>query len=181
MELNNLVNLKFLSICTNQLTGTLPSNFLSNATQLETLYLCNNNLTGAVPLSCLSSPALTYANLVRNYFDILPNISTRPIFSNPNASKIEVMWNLFTFEDIEPNRNIAAAKFAYVPQQLAYGLPITVQKQQPFSISFVVGGSANVYQWQKGLANITGATASSYSIGSATVADAGTYTLVSKY
>lgn len=176
-QLNNLSNLKFLSICTNQLSGTLPSNFLANSTQLETLFICNNNFTGNIPVSCLSSPKLTYAAIFNGGYDGLPDIHTLPVFSNAN-SKVEVQGNLLTFEDLEPNRNIASTKFIYSPQLEITANPITVIGQQPISISFTVGGSANSYQWQKNGVNISGANSSSYTKASASLADAGVYTLV---
>ncbi len=176
VELNNLVNLTFLNFGSNPLTGTLPSNFLSNATQLQQIKIWNTNLTGTIPVSCLSSPNLIYALLTGNSFDGLPDIHSLPVFSNVNG-KVEANNNYFTFEDIEPNRNIPSAKFVYAPQQNITAPPVSLIASQPLSLSFTVGGSANTYQWQLNGTNIPGTNSNTYSKTS-TIGDGGNYTLV---
>src|SRR5581483_798178 len=56
----------------------------------------------------------------------------------------------------------------------------TVGPGDPVSFSVVAsgGGATLSYQWQKGGANIAGATSSSYSIASAAMSDAGSYTVI---
>ena len=177
-QINNLINLQDLRLDNNQLSGALPTNFLSNASILETLILDNNKLNGSVPLSCLSSPLLKDARFHNNSFDGFPDIHTLPISSNPNPTEVEIWSNFFTFEDIEPNRNIPAAKFVYTPQLEITGTPITLNPHQPLSLSFAVGGSANTYQWQLNDVNLAGATGNTYTKASVSESDEGAYTLV---
>lgn len=54
----------------------------------------------------------------------------------------------------------------------------TVDQGTPFTLTVTATGTGLTYQWRKGLTNIDGATASSYTNNNPTVADSGTYSVV---
>lgn len=79
--LGQLAGLRVLSLRSNRLSGSLPSDF-SNLTLLRSLYLQNNNLSGSFPSAVPSLPRLTRVDLSTNNF-------TGPIpFSLNNLTKL---------------------------------------------------------------------------------------------
>ncbi|KAF7153938.1 hypothetical protein RHSIM_Rhsim01G0089800 [Rhododendron simsii] len=79
--LGQLAQLRVLSLRSNRLSGSLPSDF-SKLTLLRSLYLQNNNLSGSFPSGIPSLPRLTRVDLSTNNF-------TGPIpFSLNNLTKL---------------------------------------------------------------------------------------------
>ncbi|HET7115445.1 MAG TPA: leucine-rich repeat domain-containing protein, partial [Hanamia sp.] len=108
---NNRV--KFLSLVSNQLTGSLPSS-IGNLTNLQELELGSNQLSGSIPSSLGNLPNLQYLDLANN---------------------------LFTFAGLEPFVPVAKANasitlFDYSPQSTI--LPITYKNG---TLSVSAGGT----------------------------------------
>ncbi len=168
-QLGNLANLQFLRLNRNQLSGTLPST-LGNLSKLQELLVQTNQLTGAVPASLAGITTLRNLQLHENSFVDLPT------FSSATLLTLVVRHNNLTFEDLEPNMGIG--NFNYVPQKIIPGGEVkNLIVGSLFSKGFIVGGSANVYQWRKNNVNLTGANAGTVTITSVNFSDAGTYEL----
>jgi Leucine-rich repeat (LRR) protein len=104
-SLNNLTNLKFLSLSDNQLTE-LPD--LSNLTSLEVLTVSGNQLTRLPDLSNLTS--LTSLELNYNQLCKLPDLSNltnlRVLFiSNNQLSKLPDLYNLSSLKELSVPHN----------------------------------------------------------------------------
>jgi len=169
-ELANCSGLLALILSNNQLTGSIPIE-LGNFSNLLELEVNNNQLTGAVPTELGNLTSLQEFNISNNQLTDLPNLTTL----SPGMLSFDVSNNLFTFEDLEPNTGISGIN--YNPQ-LGFGSaqPFVIPSLSPLNLSFVVGGSANTYQWKKGGTNV-GINSNSYSVPATSTADAGTYTL----
>ncbi len=189
-ELWNLTNLTSLSLFMNQLTGAIPedigaltnlnslqltSNMFSGAipnaigtlTNLSSLAISGNQFSGSVPAGIGSLPGLTYLGLGDNELTELPDFSEAPW--NSTIDEFSAYSNYFTFEDIEPN--VGIANFNYNTQKSIPAQPdVTVTENNPFSISYTVGGTDNTYQWYKNGAPV-GTNSSTYSVAAATMAD----------
>ncbi len=156
----------------NPLGGTLPAT-LGNLSNLTTLTFSNCQLTGVVPASMANLSSLTILGLQGNFFTALPDLSG--ISGLNGLTNFQIQNNNLTFESIEPH---VAQNPTYAPQrQLAGIADFGVNSGEPISLSYTVGGSANNYQWYKDNAIISGANASTYTIPSAEVSDAGVYYL----
>ncbi|MFC1552951.1 immunoglobulin domain-containing protein, partial [Candidatus Latescibacterota bacterium] len=131
----------------NQLTDVIPPE-IGNLTNLNDLTLVDNQLTG------------------------LPDISS--------LEKLEYLFvenNQLTFEDIEPNIGVASTSFTYAPQDsVGEQQYITVDQGDSLTVSSLVGGENNQYQWKRNGNVITGATSGLYTIDSVEFTDAGLYT-----
>lgn len=104
-----------------------------------------------------------------NQFIDLPDLS-----SIMTLTDLLIQDNKFTFEDIEPN--IGVATFIYAPQDsVGTKQDTTVTAGSSLTVSVVVGGANNQYQWLKDGTEITEATESSYTIDSVEDSDAGAY------
>lgn len=166
--IGNLTQLERLNLGANQFGDTLPTT-LGNLTKLQRLYLFRNQFTGAIPAGVAQMPRLERLYLDINQFTDLPDLSadTSLVYSR-------IGDNQFTFEDIEPNLFIT--NFTYTPQDsVGEEQDTTIAPGTDLTISVVVGGTANQYQWQKNEVNISGANQNTYVIAAATDADAGVY------
>ncbi|MFC1483702.1 fibronectin type III domain-containing protein [Candidatus Neomarinimicrobiota bacterium] len=169
-EIGNLSNLTHLGLYGNELTGTIPPE-IGNLTNLETLYLGVNQLTGTVPAEVANMSSLVTLELRSNLLEDLPDLSNMDALAN-----LQIQWNRFTFEDIEPNTIIAA--FTYSPQDsVGTTVDTTVYAETDLSYPVSIGGANNVYQWLKSEAEIPEATSSTLSIPSIELADSGAYVL----
>jgi surface protein len=183
----NIASLAGFSIRNNNLSGELPPN-VGNAQNLYGLFLSDNNLEGTIPPSMGDLPNLVRFEIDNNNFSgPIPDLSQTAVASNPN-SFVAIQLNDFIFSDLEPQFDYLQNNvntFTYAPMN-----PFT----EPETISIVLGqditldttfnngtsgrlanAALNVYQWYKDDVLINGATDSSYTILSATNADAGTY------
>jgi hypothetical protein len=89
---------------------------------------------------------------------------------------LRIQNNKFTFEDIEPNIDVANEEFHYSPQDsVGEAADTIINEGSSFTMAISVGGESNQYQWTKDGSVITGATDSSYTIGSAEPDDSGSY------
>ncbi len=172
-ELGNAVALDYLNLGENQLIGLIPVELLK-PTSLTFLALNNNSLTGSIPPQVLNLSGLMVFWIHKNLISSIPDMS-----SLSSLISIQVQNNILSFKDIEPNIAITAP-FVYNPQGLIPGGGAqSLTAGQAFNISFIVGGSANQYQWRKNGVTIAGATSNSFSIPSVALSDAGTFELFS--
>jgi len=170
-EIGNLTNLQLLSLDDNQLTGTIPAE-IGNLTNLIYLRLEVNQLTGSIPSEIGNMTNLTGLYLRNNQFIELPDLT--PLTS---LKYLLIYNNRFTFEDIEPNIGVPSTTFTYAPQDsVGEHQNIMVSPGDSLTVSVTVGGANNQYQWKKDGTVITGATDSTYTIGSVNPTDAGSYT-----
>jgi photosystem II stability/assembly factor-like uncharacterized protein/Leucine-rich repeat (LRR) protein len=145
IEIGNLTKLLYIDLSHNQFNGTVPDQ-ITNLNKLETLYLYNNSLNGLPDFS----PITTLVNLV-------------------------VHTNFFTFEDLEPNMEVAS-NFSYSPQaDVGTALDTTITTGSSISLKVVVGGANNQYQWYKDSSILSGETNSELFLTSVTASDDGVY------
>jgi photosystem II stability/assembly factor-like uncharacterized protein/Leucine-rich repeat (LRR) protein len=170
--LGNLTNLESLQGQNNPFGGTLPAT-LGSLGNLKTLTLSNCQVTGAVPVALANLSNLTTLWLQGNFITALPNLSG--ISGLTGLSNFQVQNNNLTFESIEPH---VAQNPTYSPQRQIPGIAdFNVDEGESFSLSYSVGGSANMYQWYKNNAAIPEATEATYHVPSAAISDGGTYFL----
>jgi hypothetical protein len=106
-----------------------------------------------------------------NDFVDLPSLS-----GLTSLGDLRIQNNKFTFEDIEPNIDVANEEFHYSPQDsVGEAADTIINEGSSFTMAISVGGESNQYQWTKDGSVITGATDSSYTIGSAEPDDSGSY------
>ena len=163
-ELGNLGSLQTLRLNNNALTDTVPAN-IGNLGNLQYLYLTANGLSGNIPSSFGDLTSLQELHLAGNRFDGLPNVSG---ISGLNV--LDIAYNRFTFEDIEPN--IGVATFVYSPQDsVGDAKDTTVVEGQNVQFSVSVGGINNVYQWFLDGNPVNGETSATISLASSVNTD----------
>lgn len=166
-----LTALKEINLHDNYLTGTISPS-LGNLTNLTKLYLYNDSLGGSIPTSINSLSNLQEIRIQNNQFSNFPDIS-----SLTNIKYLYVEKNRLTFEDLEPNTNVASSKFTYSPQDSVYtNLSFNLNAGDTLTLLSTIAGSANQYQWYKNGSAISGATDDTLKIASVTSSHTGTYT-----
>ena len=171
-EIGNLVNLVYLNLDNNALTGEIPGT-IGNLVSLTGLGLSNNQLEGSVPSEITNLTNLTNLMLYVNRLNDLPDLSPMTALQY-----MIITNNQFTFEDIEPNMNVASEWNYYSPQDsLGEERDTTVIIGYPFTLHVPVGGSANHYQWIRNWGELPRDTSDTYTATSATMDHAGEYVL----
>ncbi len=167
-EVLTLTNLTTLELSRNGFMGTIP-NALGNLINLTELDLSGDKFTGTIPdLSTITGPVAI--NLEHNELTSLPNVSTW------NFNLLEIGYNQLTFEDLEPIQGIA--NMSYNNQKpLGNVQNVKLGRGETFTASFTVGGSANQYQWIKGVEPMPGGNSNSISIGDVSPVNNGVYKL----
>ncbi|MFW9940363.1 MAG: M4 family metallopeptidase [Candidatus Thorarchaeota archaeon] len=167
-EIYTLVNLENLNLGSNNLSGVVSSE-IGNLVNLQFLSLYSNNFSGAIPDEMTNINNLQTFYLSSNQFNELPNLS-----SNSLLTTLQIHNNRFTFEDIEPNINIAS--FMYHPQaNVLTEIDTIISEGETIELNSLVGGTANQYQWFKDGNIISDANSSAYLINSADPDDSGVY------
>jgi Leucine-rich repeat (LRR) protein len=170
-EIGDLISVQDLDLNNNQLTGSIPAE-IGDLTSLQYLYLNDNQLTGSIPAEIGDLTNLQDLILHGNDLVNLPSLS-----GLSSLQYLSIQNNKFTFEDIEPNIGVASVRFTYSPQDSVGEIQNKVITEgSNFTMSVSVGGENNQYQWEKGGSIIPGATNHSYTIISAEISDAGSYT-----
>lgn len=145
----NMSNLELIFISFNQLTGEIPEGF-GNIAPLRAIALNNNQLTGTVPDSFNNLTNLTFLRLDQNNLEgILPNFT-----SNPGLNYLDFKNNNFEFGDFENQHTTYStyANYGNNPQS-----QVNIEETRyanignSIDLSTTVGGSANTYQWYKGI------------------------------
>lgn len=150
-SLSQWSNIIIFDIRNNEFTGSLPASF-SQWTNVESISVSNNNMEGTMP-------------------DFTTNVNLETFAFNDNR---------FQFGDFED-------EFDYYDQSITgfyYSPQAKVNDTETFdgcvgsslTLSTVVSGSANVYQWFKDGAPISGATDADLVLDPLSVSDAGVYT-----
>ncbi|MFW5710116.1 MAG: immunoglobulin domain-containing protein, partial [Bacteroidota bacterium] len=169
-EIGNLTSLKFLGIVESSINGNIPSE-IGNLTNLKLLALENNHLEGTIPEVINNLTNLQNLYLRENQFTDLPDLS-----SISPLGELYICDNRFTFEDIEPNIDVAE-KFDYSPQaKVGEEKNYQVEEGTSKTLSVDVGGDNNTYQWFFDGDTIQGATQSSYEVTDFQFEDEGVYT-----
>ena len=155
----------------NNLAGNIPAS-IGDLTNLTWLSLVGNQLTGSIPTEIGDLTSLDQLGLADNEFADLPSLSALSVLS-----ELRIQENKFTFEDIEPNVDVASDVFIYSPQDsVGESLDTALFKGSSFNMSISVGGDSNQYQWEKEGIIIPSATDSSYTIVAANLSHGGVYT-----
>lgn len=182
-EFCDLTALEYIYLNYNHLTGNLPA-CIGNAVSINSIDLSNNAMSGAFPDAFATAmPDLADIWISNNFFTDFPDLNGVVELSN-----LHVDGNYLTFEDIIPNTTIPNLGYVYSPQQVIVqnGPDVLINIFDPFTLSVVIGGVGNTYQWQANFLDITdnarfsGATTSTISNSSALVADGGFYLCIVK-
>lgn len=173
-EINNLVNLQGLFLNDNNLTD-IPTLQLATAVSGDLEYL-NNGIAIDFKNEIqheLETKSLKENNVYYSEFDPI-KLNTKNIKSMPLVI-FDVSNNKLTFEDIEPY--IGVTYYTYAPQDsVGTSTDITLYEGNPYTMSAIVGGTANQYQWKLNGIEIIGATNSTFDISEAGFDDIGQYT-----
>jgi hypothetical protein len=174
VELGNIPNLLELDLSRNQISGNIPSE-IANLDSLRSLNLSQNFFSGIIPLEIGNIPGLQFLRLAENQFIDMPNYQNTPMTAT--IEEITVQNNQLTFEDIEPNVNIAQQLFIYSPQDsIGNKIDTTIFAGITFEMSVSVGGDSNYYQWLKEGIDIPGADSSTFIVQTTDSSDSGVYT-----
>lgn len=161
----------------NQLSGHFPDSLCRLRTYLNNISLYNNKLSGSIPDSVVLIDNLIDLLIFNNQFDGMPDMSGMPYNWTLN---LHCQNNRMTFEDIEPNMPLALYGITsqyYSPQDSVYkAIDTTLENDAGYSISSLIGGTHNRYQWSRNGVDIIGATDSVLNFNSVAVADSGVYT-----
>lgn len=151
----------------------LASNSWSGVTVVDenvvSLNLPNNNIVGAIPQDVLNVSKLANINLSGNQINAVPDFS-----GLPDASTVDLSDNKLDFGDLEPNLDVAGISFLN-QKKIGVVESDTVNIGNTYSMSPVVGGSANQYQWSLNGSPVAGASSNTYTINSFTKNDRGVY------
>jgi hypothetical protein len=166
----SLITLKEIDLSDNYLSGTISSK-IEKLTNLEEIYIYNDSLSGIFP-SLDSLKNLEAIRIQNNDFIDFPDISS--------LTAVQYLYmenNMFTFEDLEPNMNVASSYFTYSPQDSAQNnFYLSFNAGDTLIILTKIGGTANQYQWYKNGSLISGANDDSLVINGVTSSNSGTYT-----
>jgi len=161
-----------ISLPSNSVSGVMPASF-GSLTGLKTLNLSGGFLLApGLPTSFSALTELTTLNLNQTTLT-----SLAPIHGLHHLSTLIVTNNALTFEDLEPIDSVAT--FQYIPQNPIgpAGTASNIVQGNSWTAAVPVGGSANQYQWYKGVVPVAGATSNTLNFPSVAPADAGNYQL----
>ncbi|WP_020532789.1 fibronectin type III domain-containing protein [Flexithrix dorotheae] len=170
-SLGNLGSLKVLDLSENLLVEFLDD--MSGLSNLERLDLSHNKLTEISP-NFSQLTAIIELDLSNNNLLDLPGD-----FSNyPNLQTLSIFNNKLTFEDIEPlDLSGSTYMLGYAPQKAVspnYDTLVVVGSQ--YNLSMEIGGSNNVYQWEKDGETLDSLLGSEFSTSNFVLAESGVYT-----
>lgn len=131
-----------LDLSSNALDGRMPDD-ISYADSLITLNLSDNNLIDTIPDSFNDLQVLTNLNLANNDLESIPDLN-----SVTSLTDMDVSGNRIQFGDLELNLGIPS--LIYSPMD-SISMPIDtlIDVGQDVSISLLLTGANNSYQWLK--------------------------------
>jgi gliding motility-associated-like protein len=168
-------NIEVFAVNDNLLSGTLPPNF-SLWQDLEIFNIYNNQFTGTIPDVYTQWSNIKNISIQNNNFEgTLPNFT-----GNTSLNTFIIRDNNFQFGDFENEFNTYIANisiFTDNPQAKVNAIEdLSSCVGSSITLSTVVSGSANVYQWLKDGTAITGANNADLALDPVAVSDAGVYT-----
>ncbi|MCP4344765.1 MAG: hypothetical protein GY795_04470 [Desulfobacterales bacterium] len=172
-EIGKLTKLVLLNLSENSLSFIPDELEIGNLTYLEQLYLNSNQLT-SIPDDICKLSNLQYLDINDNMLEDLPD------FSNCfNLSRLKIENNQLTFNDIEPNIDIAS-EFTYEPQsdikinENEKKVELSEGEEYTIYIPADIGGTN--YKWYKNGEEIQEAEDSYYTFSQFSPEDIGNYT-----
>jgi M6 family metalloprotease-like protein len=146
-EFGQLINLGSIWISNNQFSGEIPSE-IGNLTKLNHFIISRNNFSGSIPKKFELFSNIYYISLEHNNLEGFPDLSRLK-----KITYLDMTYNKFTFEDIEPNKNIVLVPgmgFVYLNQaKIGNEETIIAPINRPYTLSIYCGGKNNRYQWFK--------------------------------
>jgi hypothetical protein len=168
----NLTKLSIFEIRYNNFTGYLPECF-GSFSSLNSLYLSNNQLSGPFPDTITNCINLYNCYIDNNHFNHFPNYSYPPPWA---GAAWWIFNNNFTFEDLEQNIFTPVFILLYTPQDsVKETIDTTVMAGSSLVLHSKVGGTANLYLWNKNGVDIPGTTDTTLVFNSISLADSGVY------
>ncbi|QLE00229.1 T9SS type B sorting domain-containing protein [Galbibacter sp. BG1] len=173
-SLGNLTFLFSLMLNHNQLIGEIPSSFKS-LNNLNSIWLNNNSLSGGMQEFLHLSSALQFCDISNNEFEgKLPDHT-----KNTHLNFLNFSENQFQFGDFEDQftylqNNVST--FIDNPQaKVNDSKTLTPCANTNVTLSTVVSGKANKYQWFKDGVEISGANSADFTISNVQSSDNGEY------
>ena len=145
-EIGDMDGLGLLDLSFNFFSDSIPE-LLKNTDDLYGIYgilLDNNNFIGNIPDRLTEFPNLNILSVRNNSIENIPNFSNLSYLQYLNCE-----GNKLTFEDIEPNVNVAST-FTYSPQDsIGQRFDTVIIEQDSFIYVLNIGGGNNKYEWYK--------------------------------
>ncbi|MCL5244286.1 T9SS type B sorting domain-containing protein [Cellulophaga sp. 20_2_10] len=173
-----------LDLQKNSFSGEIPDSY-SSFTNLVVLNLGENEFSGELSPSFVNWTNITSIDIRDNELEgVIPDF-TSILTADPSGSNgetLEIDGNKFEFGDFEDqftHYNEQLFGFIYSPQANVNDVEnLTSCSGSSITLSTVVSGRANVYQWLKNGTAISGATSADLVLNSLGTADSGTYTCI---
>ena len=141
-ELGDLRGLTDLHLGANFLSGTIPPS-LGQLSELTNLWLYSNDLTGAIPSELGALGRLRILSVSRNNLSDIPDLNSLA----GHLTRFDVDFNFFEFDDLERNEGIVTQNEGQ--QKLGMGGVVDGAPGDDITLSFDIGGSANIYAWKR--------------------------------
>ena len=134
----------------NNLSGSIPPE-LGQLSRLTDLRLYGNSLGGSIPSELGQLALLEVLQVWDNRLSGIPDLTDLPL------SAFQIDYNYFEFDDLELNKDIITSNEGQ--NRLGEGALIDGVPEGTITLSFDIGGSANVYEWLKDGSSVSGETA----------------------
>ena len=174
--------IEILDIQKNNFSGEIPDSY-GSFINLFIINLGDNNFSGELPSTLVNWSNINSIDIRNNEFEgDIPDFTSilTAVPSGSNGESLEINGNKFQFGDFEDeftHYDQQIAGFFYIPQaKVNDAQSLTSCSGSTITLSTVVSGRANVYQWFKNGVAISGATAANLVLNSLTATDSGTYT-----
>ncbi|MFI8606642.1 leucine-rich repeat domain-containing protein [Cellulophaga baltica] len=172
-EIGTISSLLILMLGHNNFTGTIPDSF-SGLTNLGTFEINDNDIEGVLPAGLVNWTNISSLDLMNNRIE-----GDIPSFVFLNTTIIRIYGNRFQFGDFEDEFSYYEGFTFFVdnPQAKVNSAEnLSSCAGSSITLSTVVSGNANLYQWLKDGTAIAGAINADLVINPVTISDAGVYT-----